>query len=573
MRKIKTHTLICLFLLIQIGGFAQKLKELDAEAYRKISQSGVTFINFNVPTCDMAEYYNQDIEMLNRQLPDIPIYFFDKKKYPEIDKEFKLWEANKLAMVHNGKFVSHYEGIYGLNLMKNWIVTEWNKDKGTNYPISNNRFLPNSNTIFSNYESHKVLDFPFDSNGVDKVGGTEKFRQGAENSTYEGNCLRSEGVYKSSKVNYFTSWTKEISTQEFTLALEFMPFVTTYNTILVGSPYSRFFGIELQQDMLVFFFENGNYRYICNETKLKAEEWNSLVVSYDNKAKELQVVLNSETLKGFRVSENIDIKDGNASFGICNFGSGSVYKGYLNNFRVYNKSFKNGDLIRLAQLQPKEFPNMSKYIGSALVGDFSFKNKINLVNGKEDFVLNSKTASIQSGTLQLKSQVNDSYPRIQTKPIVGLDPRNFTLQLDFSPSSLGEHNFQYFVGLHARGTRYLNVRTKGTELEVQIEYKNGENSFITQGVNLQLNKWYKLVLSFNELEKTLVVSLDSKTVLNKRLDNSKAFSRLSGEAFVAFSGFGNPYTFSGRIDNLKIYRKALSAEEIEELSLSEEERF
>lgn len=554
--------LIALFLVFVLAAKAQPLEELDAAGYERLATTGLAFVNFNVPDCDLARNYNNNIEMLNAQLSGIPIYHFNSEKYPKVKKKYKLWKARRLAMVVDGKFVSHYEGIYGLNLMRNWIVREWNKHKGTNFATENARFSPNLSSIDVNFAAALAFDFGFDGNGNDKVSNAEKFSVSNINSAVRNNCLYSKGVYKSRNVQYFTGWKTGVSSHNFTLAFEFMPSVTTYNTVLVGSRYSRHFGIEVQNDMLVFSFQNGNYRYVCTETKIEANQWNLLAVSYDHSGRELHVILNGQALQGIHVDANAKIEDENTSFGICNYGSGEVYKGYMNNLKIYNKSFKNGDLQRLYQNQKRDFPSMSRFTSQIKLCNYSFETTDKTT---ADFVSTGTAAKIENGMLSLFPEKKGSYDKVQT-PIFGeLDPRNFAFSLSFRPKRYGKHGFQYFVGLHGRGVRYVNIRTKKSELALQLELKKGQLELLTKGANLEPGKWNNVAVSYSQQDRRLLLSVDEVVLIDKILDESTPFQKAGGEAFVSFTGFGNPYTFSGDVDNVVLYKRALSRDEMTSL--------
>ena len=41
------------------------MKELNAKEYRKLAKTGVVFINFAQPFCDLDEYYIESIAELN----------------------------------------------------------------------------------------------------------------------------------------------------------------------------------------------------------------------------------------------------------------------------------------------------------------------------------------------------------------------------------------------------------------------------------------------------------------------------------------------------------------------------
>ena len=100
-------------------------------------------------------------------------------------------------------------------------------------------------------------------------------------------------------------------------------------------------------------------------------------------------------------------------------------------------------------------------------------------------------------------------------------------------------------------------KTNGDEIE--WTYAGGDDYHITSNVNLQVNRWYHVVSVFNNTANTVVIYVDSVAALTKTENQSATFT---GPLYIGKEISAASF-FHGRMDDLRLYNRALSASEIQ----------
>lgn len=541
----------------------QPMKEINDVAYRDLAKKGVVFINFAQPTCDLSEYYIERIENINATLPEIPIYSFNLEKYPEIVKEYGLYGARFLAMIKNGKFVSHYEGFTGDNLMREWIIKEWNKDKGTHIPIDNYRSKP-KNTQENNIDLNTVVNFKytFDNSNI------ENFTVNPENAKIVGGVLETNGAYRTS-ISTGTKSISPIKNGNLSMYIEFMPLINQFNTVWMES--SREMGIVIQKGKLVFTFNNGNYGYVAQEINIKPLEWCKLAFSYDHSTKVIQCIVNDQRIDDFKIDSKITTSLYSSSWGITNFGSGDVFSGYLDNIYIYGESLKENNLMSMYNRHNKGVTNITSILPSSIIANFEFDDKTNKINQKEEFNIISDVSFLTNGHLKISNAFKNS-PVIETSDLLGLNPENTTIMMDFMTKEKSQKMTSNLFSIeNTFNKNYATVSIKDGDIEVDLKYyvKNWEDKSLrlkTESLNLVDNKWYHLIISLDEKNKKVIVMIDGKEVLNKTYQTMLLPHQSTDKARVVFQKYAYaPTSFNGFIDNLIIKRSASNNSEMSDL--------
>lgn len=543
----------------------QEMKSLNATEYRELAKTGVAFINFAQPTCDLAQYYIEMIADINKRLPQIPIYSFNKELYPEITKEFKLYNAQRFSMVRNGNYAGEYTGFGGMNMMEKWIITEWNKDKGTNIPLPNERFKTTYKQPYLDFNQYHIAEYNFNNSLNNKTDGNTAFIIDPKAAKIINNTLESNGKY-TNEHSYLSGYKfKDFNQQNFSLYFEFLPHLTSSNHILtLGSSY-RELSIYVYKGKLGFKFENGSFGYIDN-VKIDPLSWNAIAISYDDSNKELQVVFNGKKIDNFKIDPNVEIRAGQSSIGLTNFSNGAVFYGNIDDINLYKTALKDDNLMNMYQNRATGFTNMNGYLPGNLIAEFNFNDKTNAVNGKEELTITSDASRLSNGTLYLSDEFKNS-PIVLTEYLPGFNPANTTIMFDFNISkfeqygsklfSIGTYDHEFIKATFRDGDIDLQIDYYSTDIERNFLNLKSENKLITAGT------WHNMIISFNEGQKQVYVYLNGREILNKKYNTAFVVSEMTDLARVVFQQYNyKGYTFDGALDNFKIYRTASTPTQI-----------
>lgn len=552
----------------------QGMQELDAAGYRELSKHGVVFINFAQPSCDLATYYIETIEEINKSLPDIPIYSFNKELYPEIEKEFQLYGAQFLAKIQNGKFVSHYEGYRGDNLIREWVIKEWNKDKGTNIPVEKYRSAPtNTSGVAVDFTTLQNFRFPFTSAVDPGLAENKQFVINSDNAKLIGGTLLANGEYRTTK-HTRTPNLSPILASDFSLYMEFMPTLTQYNTLIMTS--GREMGIVIQKGKLTLLFNNGDFGYVIDEVDVEALKWYKLALSYHHNTRTAQLILNDKRLDDVVVSTKVEASKYSTAWGITDFGNGEVYSGFLDNLNFYGKALSGNNLKEVYDRNNRGTTDVRKYMPKNVIGEFKFSDKNNSVSNAEELNVISDASFLTNGHLKLSDQIKNR-PIIETSDLSGLNPENTTIMLDlYAEQASSEYAKELFSIQNTYGKEYASVKIEKGEVTVSLSYymsdwNDKSVNFKTQNLNLEDGIWYNLIVSLNEKTRTIIVAVDGKEVLNKTYKTDLKPKKSTDKSRVVFQKYAyGPTTFNGYVDNLVITRSASISSGIQQLFASKQ---
>ena len=456
-------------------------------------------------------------------------------------------------MVKNGNFVSHFEGFHGLNQTKKWIIEEWNKDKGTKHPIPQERVSTKKAQAGLDFKAYHAINVPFNESFDNSLNGADGFNNDLSTAELVNNVLYSKGKY-SSKTSQSTL-VKDFDKGNFSLYLEFMPHLSVNNNIICLDRSYRDFSLVIWENKLGFRFDNGAYAYLEEEIEIEKFQWNAVALSYDYKAKELQVVLNGKKLKNFKVDEHIKINPNSyATFSVTNFSNGNVFKGYLDDFNLYTTALKDKNLMDMYKAHAGEFTDMTSYLPQDMVAEFKFDGKKNEVNDLEELIV-------------ISDEFNNM-PIVLTEALP-VDPRDITIAFDFNNNQL--LNFAEVFELEGKyGHNYINFNIIDGDIQVVLDFYSDDKEYKalryeTQNKPIKENKWYNFVLSFNEKEKQLYVYLNGEEVMNKKYSSEVPSTKNSDYSKIIFQKHTfKGSTFTGYVDNLKMFSKAFTPDEVNE---------
>lgn len=544
------------------------LPELDEAGFRRIAKERIAFVNFNNPSCDLGQYYNNDIAVVNERLPKIPIYYFDLTKYPQIKKEFKLYGLDRLTALTFGEKEEKYEGFISYNILEEWLVKKTNQYKNTTLPIKKYRSKSYASSPSGiDIESHLKAHYLFDGNGDNErgEGAFKVVNNGKKVFEYKNNTLYSSGEYLDSDAT--TGYISLSNKGKFTIYCEFFPLSSKFANLLCVDRSNRYFAIELIDGKLAIALENGNWRYIAHETRIKKGDWNALAVSLDYDNRHLEVVLNGQKLDNFILDKDIAIKNGSPTFSPINYSNGNVYHGFYNQLKVYDEAIKGGDLTLLYNREKRNYPDVSTALPSDKVAQYDFSSLQNKVSNS-NFTTPDGVKAIQNNKLYVNPKEGD-YTKCQTETF-RFSNDQFTVALDFELEEYAYENKSYgiapmawFFSVNDGRKDYISTKIVERELVLKVgEYPGVEVK--SKGAGIQLNKTHNLILSFNKNSRLLQVLLDGKAIINEYIAETVVFNPTE-ERLIVGMFYGSPYRFRGYLDNLQIYSKSYSASKLKEL--------
>ncbi len=161
-------------------------------------------------------------------------------------------------------------------------------------------------------------------------------------------------------------------------------------------------------------------------------------------------------------------------------------------------------------------------------------------------------------------------------PIPYSDFDAFSISLDFKPYEWktfpAGQNCGYTLAILTGGVTGRWIRLKqdfysgslALTLNNSPSTQGGYFEHIFNGTNLEANQWHNVVVSINLINKTIITFLDGIQLENLSIPSNFKLNTYSQNK-ISFADYSNANTFSGLVDNLKVYDGALRANEIREL--------
>lgn len=338
-----------------------KVIELNSSNYEQSTKGKVVFINFNRPTCDLAQYYNDDIEVIARRLPQVDIFYLDKTKCPQVESKYDLYGADMLTCVKDGKVLEDYDGHFSYNLVEEWVYGLLNQHTGTNYKVKKYRAKPTYGANSGeNVEEMLLAKFLFDGNGIDSKTGDEKFplepNQGAR---FVGNTLQCGGKYTGDNTLQ-TSSMYEMSYKNFSFNLDFNPKDTERNVLLKIGYATRWFGVSIYENKLAINFDNGSWIYLLNETTVTPEKWHNLICAIDVEQRIVRVMLDGKRLDDLLFDEDVSFEwiaekwTQDKQFCFMSWGNGQLFEGFVDNLFIYDDTLTGQGMQNVYNSKPKK---------------------------------------------------------------------------------------------------------------------------------------------------------------------------------------------------------------------------
>ncbi len=143
----------------------------------------------------------------------------------------------------------------------------------------------------------------------------------------------------------------------------------------------------------------------------------------------------------------------------------------------------------------------------------------------------------------------------------------FTVHVDFLPLEGDETQTGFLTG--GRNYRWIGFYFTDTDLILYLNNKAFTHTFL--GVVVERNQWHKIICAFDLGEKTVVTMLDGVLLETVNLPDDFTLNVIGSPGDVTdrrflFTNYGNGGTFLGYVDNLIVFDRALSQDEIADVN-------
>ena len=252
-----------------------------------------------------------------------------------------------------------------------------------------------------------------------------------------------------------------------------------------------------------------------------------------------------------------------------------TFHGAIDDVRIYNRALSDAEVSAL--YQHESTPPDNSFITNGLVAYYPF-------NGNAEDASGNGNAGLQVNTLPIADRFNkkssafafngtSSKVTIENK-IIDMSLNGYAINFWFSPYSLNQKlnktsengggvlfNNISGLGIGVSFTTYTAPQYAQYGIDDGIsgawDMSMNQNYYGAKN-NYAINKWYMATLVKNGGEYTFFINSD----IQDRQSNSKSYSLKDG--FIIGSSFWNEY-FEGAIDDVRIYNRALSSNEVAQL--------
>jgi hypothetical protein len=157
--------------------------------------------------------------------------------------------------------------------------------------------------------------------------------------------------------------------------------------------------------------------------------------------------------------------------------------------------------------------------------------------------------------------------------ITGLSYNSFTVSLDFKSLDFscfeGTDECHDTIIVGGEAYRWFGLRHKAGKLEVRLN--NQSFAATIPDANLKTGAWQRVMCSVNVATKKVIIVLDSSSVASVDLPSDFRFEILgtpleSTDNIFTFDNYSYASAFSGYVDNLKVWDRAMSEAELSDVA-------
>lgn len=364
----------------------------------------------------------------------------------------------------------------------------------------------------------------------------------------------------------------------FTISAWVKPDTLSQNTSILGEGYGNdlVFGMgdgttfPLGRLFLNMDDSRGSSPY--SNRSLQAGVWQHVAVTYDKDQTNQVTFYINGVAAGTGVNIDTDFCGGNGNLSIGyqsrnDTGQGfpnDMFKGGIDEVRVYNQILSASDINNLYKAGAQKInASQNTKVVNGLVGLWSFDNKdirnaTTTDRSGNGFDLKMNKVSPVTGRIGQAFRFSDSGSRLSSSVFSTPNTNSLSISTWFNLTSTTS------TAIITDGGGDLNFRLQIVNGRLNGKIGNGVSwlGVVSGSTDLKLNQWYHVVQIYDISNNT------DKLYLNGVLDGSSSATLTRNSASGISIGnysMSDAYAFSGSIDEFRVYNKAISTTEINQL--------
>ena len=298
--------------------------------------------------------------------------------------------------------------------------------------------------------------------------------------------------------------------------------------------------------------------------KFKQDAWNHIVVRIDD-SDNCYLTMNGESIA--LQSSNRDLPGGvyiDSFIGGVDGGSGVLpgVRGDMDDIRIYNRALSDAEVAALYELEKKPKADLT----TDLVAYYPFNGNANDESGNGNHgIVNGVTLAEDRHGEPAKAYKFDGNDYIKVNHNSKLNAgNNFSLSVWYTVEGPSNNDYGTIVGKDGRNSGWWlsTARSGNTTTKIRWQHVSVGSIIKNKTFNYSPVTWHHSVIVYNNRNASFY--LDNKLIEEKKLTNSSGVSSsdlLIGQQFSGISGRG----WKGKIDDIRIYSRALSEKEVAEL--------
>ena len=204
----------------------------------------------------------------------------------------------------------------------------------------------------TNIQNFRLLaDYTLDGTAEDRTGNSAPME--LSNTTFTNGTLYLNGLYEFDDPQGFHALARisGFSYESFTVALDFFAADYSNDNILTGGPSYRWFSLRHNAGRLEVTLNNQSLVYFLPDGALRTNQWQNVLCSVDASAKRIITVLEGRRLQDIVLSPGFSfevigspVEDSDRIFMFANYGNASVFHGYVDNLKVWNRALNSPEI-------------------------------------------------------------------------------------------------------------------------------------------------------------------------------------------------------------------------------------
>ena len=432
---------------------------------------------------------------------------------------------------------------------------------GGDDPINFNEYYPNAYTGYSGHENDLLGWYKFDGNLNDSSGNNQHISSTITTSTSDF-VKGSRSLYGTSTSATGNVGTIDLSNRSFTITVWMKLnsldryFFSQGTGVLTNK--SLIMGIRATSGLYTLVFYNNDLNSTGSYTS-DLNKWVHLAFIVEK---------NSSGLSDRYIYRN-GILIG-SDFNRANFtGSGTLringytttrgFTGYMDDFRVYNRALSQTEINQVIGYTTPLLHSYSGYVGheNDLLGWYKFDGNLNDSSGNNQHISSTITTSTNDYVKGTASLYNTSTSATGNVGNISLSSKSFTITAWMNNNNVSNrYPFHQGTSYSTNKRMHLGMRT---DSKYALDfYASGMSTTTTYPGDV--NKWVHIAFAVNKTGTLCDLYIYRNGALIQSKINNALFT---GAGTFQINGYNSSTGFTGYMDDLRIYNKALSQTEVQ----------